>query len=63
MAVLTLLPMGTEWPKEFHINTVALFNEGTGGSMSKNLFPPNGGNPLSSPGLKAGASRGLLVTY
>ena len=29
--------------------------------MSKNLFPPNGGNPLSSPGLKAGASRGLLV--
>ncbi len=29
--------------------------------MSKNLFPPNGGNPLSSPGLKVGASRGLLV--
>ena len=38
--------------------------------MSKNLFPPNGGNPLSSPGLKPGtapglpkgrASRGLLV--
>lgn len=29
--------------------------------MSKNLFPPNGGNPLSSPDLKSGASRGLLV--
>ncbi len=29
--------------------------------MRKNLFPPNGGSPLSSPRLKAGASRGHLV--
>ena len=29
--------------------------------MSKKPFPPNGGSPLSSPGLKPGASRGHLV--
>ena len=50
------------WLKAFLINTVALFKEGTGGTMHKNSFPPNGGNPLPSPRLKVGASRGLLVT-
>ena len=55
--------MASHGRRVFRINTVVLFKEGTGGSISKNLFPPNGGNPLSSPGLKAGASRGLLVTY
>ncbi len=29
--------------------------------MTKNPFPPSGGSPLSSPGLKPGASRGHLV--
>ncbi len=29
--------------------------------MSKNPFPPDGGSPLSSPGLKPGASRRHLV--
>ena len=30
--------------------------------MSQNLFPPDGGSPLSSPRPKAGASRGHAVT-
>ena len=32
------------------------------GNMSKNLCPPHGGHPLSSPRLKPGASRGHSVT-
>lgn len=49
------------WRKGFPTGIAGFFDERTDGSMNKRELPSHDGSPLSSPCLKAGASRGHLV--